>query len=143
MPTSRMTDSHATKDLELPLRVPYFGKEADNLRDPMPELPAYLKSRYPNVREVRLSFSESEARRSATIFAKRTLWLDYHRCFNPFTQKVIGNLADHVYKWLKKRLPVKKQRHKQRGFEFPPDYRAGIVHPPMPEVQNQTPSATL
>ena len=52
----RVKDTNNLPEIELALRVPYLGSEANGLLDALPELEAYLKGRYPGVDGVALRY---------------------------------------------------------------------------------------
>jgi hypothetical protein len=114
MPTVRAIDPDNPTEIELALRVPYFGKEADELRTAMPELQAYLKAQYAGVQEVKLGYRNPGPSISAqSWFYLHEAWI-LVALLNPLTQKVVSNIADDAYKWVKKRFRVKKGHNKTR-----------------------------
>jgi len=116
VPILRTIDPDNPTEIDLTLRVPYFGNEADELRTAIPELQAHLKARYPGVQEVK--FSYKNPRPDIALQS----WLYLHEAWiliallNPLTQKIMSNIADDAYKWLKKRFRVKKGHSKRRSM---------------------------
>lgn len=103
------------REIELPISAPYFGREANELVDAIPELEAYLKSRYPGVESVQFAYRNPGPAASVQSFLYlHEAWI-LVALLNPFTQKIMSNLADDAYKWLKKRFRVKRGHGKRKA----------------------------
>lgn len=103
-----------TREIELALRVPYFGKEANDLIDALPQLEAYLKHRYPGVDNVGFRYRNPGPAASVQSFLYvHEAWI-LIALLNPFTQKIMSNVADDAYKWLKKKFRVKRGHGKSQ-----------------------------
>jgi hypothetical protein len=110
MPTVRTMD----REIDLALRVPYFGDEADKLSTAIPELQAHLKSRYPVVEEVKLAYKNPGPDIAVqSWFYLHEAWI-LIALLNPLTQKIMSNIADDAYKWVKKRFKIKRGHNNPR-----------------------------
>ena len=113
MATVRIIDPDNPDEIRLELLAPYFGKEGDNLRRAAPELKAYLKARYPEVKDVRFIYKNPgpDPGTLSLLYGHET-WIVI-TLLNPFTQKFMADAADDAYKWLKKRFRIKKKPNKR------------------------------
>jgi hypothetical protein len=99
--------------ISVPLRLPFFGIEGKAIDSALPELQAYLKERYPQVRAVRIVY-----RNPHPVFVFGLMATALHDAvvvisvFNPFTKRLAEHLGDDVYKWMKRRFKRVLKGHK-------------------------------
>ena len=99
----------------LPLRVPYFSKESDEIVAAMPELEAYLKAKYPRVKEVRFVYQNPRpdiAVHPLAYLHEAILYILVPGAL--FMKKLVERLADDTYEWLKKQFKKIRKGHKRR-----------------------------
>jgi hypothetical protein len=111
--TTRLVDPKAQDNI--PLLVPYFGKEGKDFRAGIPALKSYLKERHSKIAKVEVRYRNHPVQvpdpaHMALYLAEASLLLHYAK---PFTDKIMSNVADDAYKWLKKHFRVKKGRRKR------------------------------
>jgi hypothetical protein len=103
-------------EVVLPLRVPYFTKESDEIVAAIPELKAYLKAKYTRFKEVRFVYRNPRpdiAAYSLTYLHEAILYILVPGAL--FTKKLAERLADDTYEWLKKRFKKIRKGHKRRS----------------------------
>jgi hypothetical protein len=99
------------EDPNIYLLVPYFGKEGEDFRAAIPSLESYLQERYTEIVKVEVRYrNPAEAFGSAQNALHLTEAILFFRLVKPFTDKILSNIADDAYKWLKRRFRVKKTR---------------------------------
>jgi hypothetical protein len=113
MVTVKNIDPDNPDEIWLSLLAPYFGKEGDDLLRAAPELKAYLKARYPEVKDVRFVYSNPRPDPGTmSLLYRHETWVVI-ALLNPFTQKFMSDAADDAYTWLKKRFRIKKKPNKR------------------------------
>ena len=95
----------------LAIRVPPVGNEAANVVSAIPELETYLRARFPKVRAVRFAHQNPRTTHWCMSYYQPEAWI-LIALLNPLTQKIMSDVADDAYKWLKKRFKIKKGRGK-------------------------------
>jgi hypothetical protein len=127
MPTATRIDPNNPREIRLPLPLKYLGKQPTNLDEAITELRTYLKDRYPEVEQVRLALEglppkdaqpdlEAVIQTQYSVLAESAIWIWIliGLSKNPFTNKLVEDIADDAYKWLKKKFKIKKRRGKKR-----------------------------
>jgi hypothetical protein len=102
-------------EIVVPLRVPLFGNEGNDIIAAIPELEAYLKTKSPRVKEVRLAY------RNPVLDNMICLGTYLHEAEvtillvgGLFTKRIAERFADDAYNWLKKRFKkIRKERRRR------------------------------
>jgi len=109
MPTVLRVGKDDPRQIEVRLRVPFFGSEGRAVQRAIPELQVYLKDRYPDVQAAHIKYRNPQPEAAAAL---HDAWIVI-AVFNPFTKKLAERFADDVYDWMKKRFKRITKGHKR------------------------------